>query len=105
MRRLEPLMLGFITLILIVAIGGWSAPVAAQTCRDTVSSASGEPTDPERNRARYEAVVESGPGSAAQHSSATHSAVLSAPSFSQKLEAFFNLLRRYGFVVLKGHRP
>ena len=105
MRRLEPLILGIITLVLIVAIGAWSAPVAAQTCRDPVSNAAGEPTDPERNETNRAVDLESELGSAAQPTSGTQSPVLSQPTFSQKLEAFFNLLRRYGFGILKGHRP
>lgn len=102
MRRLEPLMLGMMTLILGICI--WTGPVAAQTCRDPISSAAGEPTDPERIHTGYSRMLEPSSGGAVQSTPGTQAPVLSKATFTQKLEAFFTLLRRYGFDIPRGHR-
>jgi|GEM_PF-3310467 len=103
MRRLEPLMLGMITLILGICI--WTGPVAAQTCRDPISSAAGEPTDPERIGTSHSTLLEPASGSAVHSTPGTQAPVLSKPTFTQELVAFFNsLLRRYGIDIPRGHR-
>ena len=104
MRRLDPLMLGMVTILLIAGICTWSAPAAAQTCRDPVSSAAGEPTDPERIHTNNSVSLESS-FSAVHSTPGTQAPVLSHPSFSQRLEAFFNLLRRHGIAIPRGQRP
>ena len=102
MRRLESLILGMITLILIFCICTWSAsPAEAQTCRDPVSTAAGEPTDPERIDLSHLAKVE-GPASP---TFGTQNPVLSSPSFAARLESFINLIRRIGIFHPKDHRP
>lgn len=104
MRRLEPLMLGMLTIILIAGLCTWSAPAAAQTCRDPASNAAGEPTDPERIVANRSVSLD--PSFGDVHSTpGTQAPVLSPLSFSQRLEAFLNLLRRYGFFIPRGDRP
>jgi hypothetical protein len=113
MRRLEPLMLGMMILILVIGICTWTTSASAQTCRDGVSSASGEPTDPERNSSVNRSTsLDSSVGSTVQSAPGTRAQCFSTPSisqkfeasFSQKLEAFFTLLRRHGIWIPRGHR-
>ncbi len=106
MRRLESLMLGAMTVVLIVAIFAWTAlPAAAQTVRDGVNSAAGEPTDPEKSRLGLGATTEANHMSSVRPTVGTQSPVLSQHSFSDQSETFLNLLRRFGILVPMGLRP
>jgi hypothetical protein len=113
MRRLEPLMRGMMIILLVLGMCTWTTLASAQTCRDGVSTASGEPTDPERNNhVTQSTFLESSVGSTVQAAPGTRAPVLSTSStpqkfeasFSQKLEAFFTLLRRHGIWIPRGHR-
>jgi len=106
MRRLESLMLRTMTILLILGICMWSvSPVAAQTYRDPASSASGEPTDPERHRLGLGATWDGKQENPVRPASGSQSPVLTPDTFSYRLETFLDLLRRFGIFIPKVHRP
>jgi hypothetical protein len=92
--------------ILSICLCAWSvSPADAQTFRDGVSSAAGEPTDPEENRLQQGATSAGSADSPVRPTSGTQNPVLTPHPFSDRLEAFLNLLRRFGIFIPTGYRP